>query len=51
MVLQFNSATSLQHDAWYGPVSQTIIIQYMDLINIVIKWHHAIDFSKVFTVW
>lgn len=28
----------------------TITICYMELINVVIDWHHAIDFSKVVAV-
>lgn len=28
----------------------TVTIQNLELINVVIKWHHAIDFNEVFTV-
>lgn len=27
-----------------------VTIQNMELIKVVIKWHHVIDFSEVFTV-
>lgn len=28
----------------------TTIIQYMELINVVIEWYHGMDFSKAVTV-